>query len=345
MRTAGNHGWRPLSYSSLILLLAVGAGGGLGACSSSATPTAPKPRPSPTGTIILYTSIGQETVDAVVSTYVGHHPAVKINVFRAPPGEVNARIAGEENAGGIKADVIWASDPLATAGLESRGKLQKFTPVDAGAVPLRYRSSAAWGTRLLNVVIAAHRGAAPLPASWSDLAGAAFKGAVAVPNPAAEETVFGAFGFFATNPGYGLEFYRRLKANGATQVDTPEDVIAGVAKGRYKVGMTLETSAREAIATGSPIQVVWPAPGGISVYSPIAVFSASRNIASAEDFAGFVLTAEAQGKIAATGWQPIRPEIPGPPRPSGSREVAPDWTTLYGRRTDLLREYRSIFPG
>ena len=118
-----------------------------------------------------------------------------------------------------------------------------------------------------------------------------------------------------------------------------------MAQGRYKVGMTLETSARQSIAKGSPIQVVWPAPGAISVYSPIAVFKTSKNISTAKDFAGFVLTKEAQAKIAATGWQPVRPDVAGPPRPSGSREAAPDWSIWYGRQTNLLQQYQAIFAG
>ena len=304
MRKSANHGWRAQQRGDSAWWLAVVVSGALGACSSTAVPPAPSPiaAASPSGTIRLYTSINQDTVDAVVAAYAAHHPGVSVEVFRALPDQVAARIAADERAGGIKADVVWHSDPLPAEQLEAKGKLQRFTPAEAASVPLKYRSNGSWGTRLQNIVIVAHRGLTPLPVSWSDLAAPAYKDAVAIPNPAADGMAFGAMGFFATNSGFGLEFYRRLKANGTVQLEAPADVIAGVAQGRYKVGMTLETAARQSIAQGSPIQVVWPAPGAISVYSPIAVFNTSRNIATAQDFAGFVLTREAQTRIAATGW-------------------------------------------
>jgi iron(III) transport system substrate-binding protein len=345
MRGADDHRRRPGPPGRAVWLTATLVGFLIGCGSTPAPATSAGPSPSPSGTITLYTSVTQDTVDAVVAAYKAHHPGVTVDVFGALTGQVNARIAADERAGGIKADVIWHSDPLSTEQLDARGKLQKFTPAEADSVPLKYHTNSSWGTRLLNMVIIAHNGLSPVPAKWSDLEDPAYKGAVAIPNPAAAETAFGALAFFATTPGFGIEYYRRLKTNGAVQVEAIEDVITGVAQGRYKVGMTLETSARQAIAKGSPIQVVWPVPGAISVYSPIAVFRSSKNKATAEDFAGFVLTREAQARIAATGWQPIRADVPGPPRPSGSREVAPDWTAVYGRQSKLLQQYQAIFAG
>ena len=54
---------------------------------------------APSGTVHLYTSVTQNTIDAVVTAYEAVHPEVTVDVFRAPTGELAARIAAEQRAG------------------------------------------------------------------------------------------------------------------------------------------------------------------------------------------------------------------------------------------------------
>jgi iron(III) transport system substrate-binding protein len=299
----------------------------------------------PSGTVTLYTSVTQDTVDAVLAAYRTRQPGVTVKVFRAPTGQLNARLAADQRAGGIRADVIWHTDPLSMQQHAADGLLRRWVPEQAAAVPQRYKSDSFWGTRILNLVIVYRLGLEPVPVSWSDLTDPAYRGAVAIPNPAVAGSAFGALGYFAMTQGYGMEFYRRLKGNGAVQVQGPPEVVNEVAEGRYKLGMTLDNSARPAIAKGSPIGIAWPKPGAIAVYSPIAVFNTTRNPTAAESFVNFVLTPEAQEEIAGTGWEPIREDVEGPARPAEARQVAPDWPAIFGRQGKLLEEYRSIFGG
>ncbi|MDQ6747555.1 MAG: extracellular solute-binding protein [Candidatus Dormibacteraeota bacterium] len=293
----------------------------------------------------MYTSVTQDTVDAVLAGFRQAEPGVQVDVFRALSGQVNTRIATEEQTGGVKADVVWHSDPLSMQPLAARGRLLAWTPHNVAAVPARYRAGTFYGTRLLNMVIVHRRGDSPAPVSWSDLASEPFQGAVAIPNPAAAGTAFGALGYFSGADGYGLDYYRRLKANGAVQVQTINDVITGVAQGRYKAGMTLETSARQEIAKGAPIDIVWPTPGAISIFSPAAVVKTSPNLAAAQALLDYLISADGQRRIAATGWQPVRADVPGPSQPPGTHLVAPDWPRLYDRQQKLLDDYRQIFGG
>jgi iron(III) transport system substrate-binding protein len=106
--------------------------------------------------------------------------------------------------------------------------------------------------------------------------------------------------------------------------------------------MTLDNSARTAIKKGSPITLVWPSSGAIAIYSPIAAIGASDNLAAADSFVDFTLSAAGQGLIAATGWQPVVGS--GGPQPEGS-QVSPDWARMFGRQKALLDAYRAIFGG
>ena len=310
------------------------------ACSVGASPT-----PGVAGgTVRLYTSVTQDTVDAVVAAYRIANPAVSVEVFRAPTGQLDARMAAEQRQGRIAADVLWGTDPLSIEAWAKKGTFSPWTPTDATAVPAAYHTDTFWGTRILNMVIVYRAGLPSPPRDWDDLVRPALAGRVAIPDPGFAGSAFGALGYFASAPGFGIAFYRSLKAGGATQVQAIPDVVTGVAEGQFDAGITLDKTARDAIAKGSPIRIAWPASGAIAIYSPIAVLHDAANPSAAADLASFVVSAAGQRAIAGTGWQPIRGDVTGGPSIDGS-QVAPDWGAIFDREEELLAEYRAIFGG
>ncbi len=296
----------------------------------------------PSGTIRLYTSVTEETVQAVLAAYAEQHPEVAVELFRAPTGELNARIAGERRQGAIQGDVLWLTDPLSMQQYASEGLLRTWTPREASAIPPRFRHETFWGTRILNLIIVHQVELEPAPGAWQDLTDPPYRNGVALPDPGFAGSAFGALGYFALSEDFGFDFYRALEENGAVQVQAPGEVTTGVAEGRFLAGMTLSFSARTAHEKGSPIELVWPEPGAIAIYSPIAVFQSTYDASAAESFAGFVLTREAQQAIAETGWQPVREDVEWP---HGGPQVSVDWEVAFDRQQELLEQYRTIFGG
>jgi len=158
----------------------------LAACSSSGTPAPTAPTSngttasatpaqspavamSPAGTITLYTSVTQSTVDAVVKGFTDAHPEIIVDVFRAPTAEVAARIATDLASGGLRADVLWLTDPLSIAGYADQKLLQAWTPPSAAGIDPAYRTNTSFGTRLLNMVLITGAAVTPGPADWKDL--------------------------------------------------------------------------------------------------------------------------------------------------------------------------------
>ncbi|HKT04941.1 MAG TPA: extracellular solute-binding protein [Rugosimonospora sp.] len=317
-----------------LLLLATAA------CGASTTPRA---APTSAPSLTLYTSVTQNTVDAVVAGFRAARPGAKVSVYRATTGQLNARIAAEQRSGGVRADVIWGTDPLSMQSYADQNLLRPWPVAGAGAVPAQYQTRYFWGTRVLYVILVVHKGLTPAPARWADLLNPAYRGKVALPDPAAAGSAFAAVGYFASNPAFGLDFYRKLKANGAVQVSTVPEVVTDVASGRYQLGITLDSEIRGAVAKGSPVAAVWPADGAIALYSPIAETAAAKNSAAAEEWLRYVLSADGQRRIASTGWQPVIPGVPGPVQPSGATSVSPDWTALFGQQRQLLQQYQAIF--
>lgn len=289
------------------------------------------------GTLRLYTSVSQEPVDGVLAAFADAYPGIDVELFRAPTGELNARLAAERREGGISADVLWLSDPLSMQQYAGEGLLRGWEPAGAGDIAAAFRSDTFWGTHF-NEVVVVHQPDVPAPGSWQDLTTAAYR-EVAVPDPAFAGTAFGALGYFALADGYGLDYYRALADNGAVQVQAPDEVLTGVAEGRFTAGMALAFSARDAIADGAPVRLARPDPGAIAVYSPVAVFEASQNQAAAEALVEFLLTPEAQELLVeAGGYEPIRAAGTGD-------RVAPDWSRIFRRQDELLEEYQAIFGG
>ena len=295
--------------------------------------------------LTLYTSVTQNTVDAVVAGFEEANPAAEVEVFRATTGDLNARIAADERSGGLPADVIWATDPLSMQAYAQQGLLAEWPLPDIGGVPDEYKTDHFWGTRLLTLVIVANSELTSQPDDWSDLTDPAYRDAVAVPDPAAAGSAFAALGYFSQAPEYGMNFYADLKANGAEQVATPPEVVTNVATGRYQLGMSLESEIRTAIDQGSPLTMIWPKGGAIVIYSPIGQTAEAASPEAAQAWISYVLSEDGQQRIADTGWQPVVEGVEGPPRPAGATEVSPTWEDLFGSQQDLLEQYQSVFGG
>ncbi|MGH3197982.1 MAG: extracellular solute-binding protein [Streptosporangiaceae bacterium] len=314
-------------------------------CGSSSTAAPARPAAGPNARLTLYTSVTQNTVTAVLNGFEKLDPGVKVSVFRATTGQLNARIAADQHSGGLRADVIWGTDPLSMESYAQQGLFRPWPLPGLAGVPEQDKTKYFWGTRELYLVIVAHKGLTPMPTTWSDLASASYKGKVALPDPAAAGSAFAALGYFDTAPGFGMSFYHALKANGAVQVSTIPEVVTDVAEGRYQLGITLDSEVRAAVKQGSPVVLDWPSDGAISLYSPIAETVAAQGAAGSASQAllRYVLSTPGQTVIGKTGWQPVLPGVPGPPRPAGATEVYPAWTALFGRQNQVLRQYQAIF--
>ncbi len=316
----------------LLVLLACADedGGGVGADAST----------SPSGSATLYTCVSDTTIQPLIAQFEEQNPGSTIDLFRAPTGELNARIAADVRSGGLKADALWACDPLTMQGYVDQDLVGGWTPEGADDIPQEYRTDDYVGVAVLYMV-AIHHLDSPAPTSWADLASSE---GVAVPDPSVAASALGALGYLAQSPDHGLDFYQDLKDNGAVQVSTPDEVTTGVAQGIYQSGMTIANSAYAAEEAGSPVGVVWPEPGAIAVYGPVAVAKDSDSQV-AKAFITYVLSEPGQQLLAASGSYPTRPGVDGPTVPDGAPVVSPDWASIGQDKDDLLAGYKSIFGG
>ena len=298
----------------------------LGACGNEiATTTATS--------ITLYTCVNDATIQPVIQKFEAAHPGVKVDLFRAPTGQLNARVAGDVRSGGLRADVIWACDPLTMQDYVAQGLVGGWTPQTD--IPEAARTPDYVGVAFLYMVAVSRNGGSA-PAAWTELSRA---GKVAVPDPKVAASALGALGYF------GPDFYADLMAKGAVQVSTPDDVTTGVAQGIYDAGMTIANSAYAAQTSGSPVTVSWPKPGAVAIYGPIALSKTTTNSGPAQDFISYVASRDGQTTVGSSGSYPTLPDVTGPTKPKDAPTVHPDWQALASQKATLLSDYAKILGG
>ena len=89
--------------------------------------------------ITLYTCVSDTTIGPVIDTFEHAHPGTKVKLYRAPTGDLNARVAGDVRSGGLRADVIWACDPLTMQDYVNQDLVGGWTPETSIAVRVPHR--------------------------------------------------------------------------------------------------------------------------------------------------------------------------------------------------------------
>src|SRR4051794_27778792 len=62
--------------------------------------------------ITVYTCLSDKTIQPVIEAFEKGAAGRSVDLFRAPTGQLNARIAADVRTGGLRADVVWGCDPL-----------------------------------------------------------------------------------------------------------------------------------------------------------------------------------------------------------------------------------------
>jgi len=265
-------------------------------------------------TLLIYTSTPLEIMTRFERMFEAKYPDIDLQVFRSGTGKIAAKIAAERAAGRIMADLIWVAEYTYLERLKAEGLLYQYESPEAKNIPalLVDPDGYYYGARIFALVIAYNTNLVKdPPQKWTDLLDPQWKGQIIVANP----TYSGSVAIAATVLGlnYGLDFFRGLAANATTVVKGNSQVVAEVAAGAYKVGLTLDNMVRDLQAQGSPIGLVYPKDGPIFLPSPIGIFSTSQHLEAAKKFVDFVLSAEGQRALVEIGhYIPARPDVEGP---------------------------------
>jgi iron(III) transport system substrate-binding protein len=293
---------------------------------------------APTGRLSVYAALTAANGQALQDAFQQANPGAQVTILTSGSGALLSRVEAERRAGGVNADVLLLADPTAIAGLDGEGILSHTLPDAASSLPESLRGPAWFAPFTFHNVILAHKGmSAPEPRDWPDLAGAAYQGRLEIGNPGYSGTTLAMVGVLSARLGWS--YFTELKQRGAAVVQSTNTVGTDVASGAKWVGASLDSVARPLMGQGSPVDMVWPAGGTITVPAPAALVKGKESDLTAA-FLAWLLSDAAQAVFARSGLSAVAgPAAAGQSHP----ELAVDWPSLARDRDAIIQRFNQIF--
>ena len=64
----------------------------------------------PSGTVMLYSSLKEKQLVAVKEAFEAKYPGIVMDYYQAGTGKIKTKIATEQQAGQVAADLLWVGD-------------------------------------------------------------------------------------------------------------------------------------------------------------------------------------------------------------------------------------------
>lgn len=262
--------------------------------------------------VVLYSSVNQQAIDALVSGFEARHPDIKVSVVRAGSGSLLQRLKAE--ADNPQADVVWAGTP----GIMPLYKdlLQPYESpeaknYDAALIgPENRWLSIESNLHVFMINTRALRGQ-DAPKSWEKLLTPVWEGKLIMSNPEQSSSAYEQLA--SVNNFFGQDAADTLARNAST-VATSSAVNTGVARGEFPVAVTLEYLAQDYVQNGAKnIEIVYPEDGVFVSYFTAAVVKGAKNVDNAHLLYDYLASKAGRERVLAQSLRrPSRADVDVP---------------------------------
>lgn len=308
--------------------------------------------------LTVYTALENEQLAPFKAAAERAVPGIEIAWVRDSTGVITARLIAER--ANPRADVIWGLSVFSLLQLEAMDMLEPYTPRGANELRANFRSprepmtwtgmDAFVSAICFNRIIAQQRNL-PRPTTWTDLLNPAFRGQLAMPNPASSGTGFltvaGWIG--AMGEARAWEFMTRLHENMQVYTHSGSAPCNNAARGEYAVGLSFDMRSVALRNQGAPIDVIVPTDGVGFDLEATAIVRGTRNLEAARRLVDWTVSQEANqlyGRFFALVAHPgVTPTVQNYPPEFAERLVSQDFAALAARRDEILREWTRRFDG
>ena len=300
--------------------------------------------------VMLYSSMKDSQLAALKDAFMAKHPDIRMDYYTAGTGSVMTKLATEQQAGGIRADIIWVGDPTNYISFKEQGLLYAYNSPEAATIPANFKDPdnyyVAGRVIMLGFVFNKNTlSANEVPKTWEELA--TFKGYTAMTDPTFSGTTLYTVAGLVQHPDYGWNYLQSLKDNGMLLERGSSAVVTKVGSGEYDVSVGVDYIARTLIAQGSPIDFAYPEKGIPIILSPIAIIKNSANLEEAKLLFDFILSLEGQKILMEEFTAPVRPELSLEGALSvdeAAKRILPvDDDLLVAGKDEMLKKFDSIF--
>lgn len=297
------------------------------------------------GTIMLYTSVPEPVMNELAAAFEEAHPDIQLEIFRASTGDVQARIAVEQEAGDVAADLIWVAEPSAYEAYKDQDLLAQYSPpedapIDEGFIdPDGYYVAA----RVINMIVAWNTDEIPDGLTdWDDLIEQADR--AVFPPPSSGSVLAAVLGI---RTDVNDEFFQEYADAGGSQISSNGAARDALISGEFAAAGVLDYMIRGAKADGAPVEMVFPESGTVLIPSPIAITADSDNPEAAKVFADFLLSVEGQEAVVDIGnFYPVRSDVDAPegaPNLDEIETIQVDWLELVERTDEINSDWAELF--
>ena len=299
--------------------------------------------------LLVYTSMRESLIGELKVAFAKKYPDIDVDYQSGGAGKLMARIAAEQDAGAILADVLWTSEVPDFYQLKSQGLLQPYTPTEIKSVinPFKDYDGSFTAARLGTLGIVYNtRFVKDAPRTWQDAQKPIFKGAFGIANPSISATAYIGVALLAKT--FGWSYFEALQANGARVGKGSGQLVDETGSGDLLACLAADHVALDKIDKGATLALAYPQEM-LVIPSPIAILKGAPNAEAARQFVDFVLSKEGQTIIADDGMLPVRSDVTIPerfnlPSPADAmkRAIKIDYSQLMAEKEATIKRFSEI---
>ncbi len=305
-----------------------------------------------TGSIMIYTSIYQDVLDAMVAALKVEFPKLDVQTFYGGTGNIQAKLAAEMDAGSIQADLLLVAEPAYSLELKEKGYLHTYMTDAAKDLRFPYDEEGYWyPVRVCNMVLAYNPEMyqpEELATTFEDFAkNPELKGMISMGNPLTSGTAMAAVA--ALSDKYGYDYFKALGEQGI-MVESGSVALTKLQTGECKEIMILEESVlklRE--EEDSELAVIYPTDGNIMIPSTVMTiaeeYAPNKNIAACEAVTDWLLSDDGQ-RFVLNGWMhSVLSTVTDVPYDSIDTnglietDMGVDWVRCYTKRDEIRNAF------
>ena len=301
--------------------------------------------------LVIYTSMKESLIGGIVEGFKAKYPDIEVDYQSAGAGKIMAKLEAEQQSGHIMADVIWTSEVPDFYQMRNDGMLEKYQPTVFNEIlnPFDDYDGSFTAARLgtLGIVINTEKVSTP-PAGWEEIATSpTYKDAFGIADPALSGTAYMSVALLEKQ--FGWDYFVRLHDNGAIKSKGSGRVVDDTANGTLNACLGVDYITASKIDKGAPLKMI-ALQEKIMVPSPIAIFKDADHKESAKKFVDYVLSQEAQQKVANAGTVPVRTDVTMPekynlptPEQAIQNSIKINYLEILPHKEDTIKKFSNLF--
>lgn len=305
------------------------------------------------GTVMMYSSTGEDVIIALKKAFEAKYPNVKLDYYSATSGKCVTKLSTEFQSNSVTCDLAWLADPSAMIKLKEQNHLEQYVSPSAKGIDAKFKDADGYytGARLLMMGITYSTTTcsdAEAPTNWDGVLADTFKKQIVLTDPTGSGSTKALVYALVHNDKYGWDYFKKLADMGAELQSSSGSTNNAIAAGSYKIAFGVDYNTKNLMAEGSPIG--WHDTGDIvAVPCPIAIPTGAPHLELAKLLYDFILDPNG-GQMLLTQYN-ITPVVDGVTLPKGmltanaiaAKALPIDWQDLSKVSNALLDQFDSYF--